>query len=404
MDQVDACLGPIAALYPHLQDRLSKRIFWARLHADVEPSVEHMLHLFGLTGLICEAEAREQMRWREAFERLLGEGKQVFLYGTGTCGKFIGAQICAEQGDFTGFCDQHAALLPGGMLGKPVISPEELLRRADKTYVALASMDHSLEIERYLLEHSFPGDHILPYFSARGRSLRQLTQREYFEFPELYRGGAFVDGGSFHGETSARFAKWSGGNYTRIYAFEPDRENIPHSEAALRHIPRAELIHAALGDKTGTASFVESGTDSSHVVWSAPIHNYRDFKEIMRPGGIYEGAVRLKEEGIVEHICASLHAPPEEMIEIIESGAFEGVTVSYSMLNAARMQPVLDAALRRGVGVVVMNPLGGGVIAQNRDYFSIACGEKDGGNTIHAALRFAMAHPAVNRGRERCQK
>lgn len=128
--------------------------------------------------------------------------------------------------------------------------------------------------------------------------------------------------------------------------------------------------------------------------WS--IWSYEDFRHIMEKGGIYEGAQKLKDEGIIEHICCSLHAPPEEMIQIIESGAFEGVTVSYSLLNAAQMQPVLDMALRNGVGAAVMNPLGGGLIAQNRNFFSFACCESDGGDSVHAALRFAKSHPAVD--------
>ena len=132
----------------------------------------------------------------------------------------------------------------------------------------------------------------------------------------------------------------------------------------------------------------------SLTCWS--IRSKEIYQKIMAPGGIYEGAQHLKKEGIVDHICASLHTPPEEAIEIIRSGAFEGAPLSYSLLNAGQMQPVLDAAYDAGVGVVVMNPLGGGVIAQNRDYFSFACGPEDGGNTVHAALRFGKAHPAVD--------
>ncbi len=126
------------------------------------------------------------------------------------------------------------------------------------------------------------------------------------------------------------------------------------------------------------------------------IWSWDDFEKITEKGGIYEGALRLKEEGAVDHICGSLHCPPEDMLRIIESGVFEGITVSYSLLNAARMRPVLDLAEQRGVSVAVMNPLGGGLIAQNREYFSFACGEADQGNTVHAALRFAKSHPAVD--------
>lgn len=126
------------------------------------------------------------------------------------------------------------------------------------------------------------------------------------------------------------------------------------------------------------------------------IWNYEVFENIMKKGGIYEGALRLKDEGLIDHICCSLHAAPDDIRKIIESRAFEGATISYSILNAANMRPVLDAAYVNDIGIAVMNPLGGGVIGQNQDYFSFACGIGDEQNTIHAALRFAKAHPAVD--------
>ena len=126
------------------------------------------------------------------------------------------------------------------------------------------------------------------------------------------------------------------------------------------------------------------------TIWS-----YSDFKQIMEKGGIYDGAERLKKQGLIDHICCSIHAPPEDIMKIIKEGVFEGITISYSLLNASSMQPVLDMALKYGTDIAVMNPLGGGVVAQNPDYFSFACGEKDNGNTVQAALRFVKAHPAV---------
>ncbi len=128
--------------------------------------------------------------------------------------------------------------------------------------------------------------------------------------------------------------------------------------------------------------------------WS--IWNYDIFENIMKKGGIYEGALKLKDEGLVEHICCSLHASPEEIQKIVERKVFEGITISYSMLNAVNMRPVLDTAYANDIGVAIMNPLGGGVIARNQDYFSFACGANDDGHTVHAALRFVKAHLAVD--------
>jgi hypothetical protein len=127
------------------------------------------------------------------------------------------------------------------------------------------------------------------------------------------------------------------------------------------------------------------------ICWTIP--TYDAFIDIMRKGGIYDGALRLKEDGLIEHICCSLHASADDSIKIIKSGAFEGVTLSYSLLNAMQMRPILDTALECDIDVAVMNPLGGGIIAQNQDFFAFARGKDE--STVTAALRFAKAHPAV---------
>jgi len=117
--------------------------------------------------------------------------------------------------------------------------------------------------------------------------------------------------------------------------------------------------------------------------------------DYIRREGLYETALLLKKEGKIKHICASVHLPPAETVAIIEKGFFEGLTISYSVLNAAEMLPVLDSALRHNVGLAVMNPLGGGLIPNNQDLFSFLCNDNEK-NVVQSALRFVASHPAVN--------
>jgi len=123
------------------------------------------------------------------------------------------------------------------------------------------------------------------------------------------------------------------------------------------------------------------------------IQSYEQFKEITRKGGVYDGAVKLREEGMIDHICCSLHASASDSIKIIESGLFEAATVSLNFTNAIQTMPVLGAALVNNADIVIMNPLGGGGIAQNSDFFAFT--QSEGENTVTAALRFAKSHPAV---------
>lgn len=131
---------------------------------------------------------------------------------------------------------------------------------------------------------------------------------------------------------------------------------------------------------------------SSFVCWN--IASWQQFLEITKKGGLYEGAQEAKKRGWVDHICFSSHAPPSEIIRIIESGLFEGVTLSLSPLNYSVMEPVLACAHKHQVGVVVMNPLGGGLIPQQKDYFTFLRHPGDS-STVQAALRYVYAHPAV---------
>ena len=127
------------------------------------------------------------------------------------------------------------------------------------------------------------------------------------------------------------------------------------------------------------------------VCWS--ISSYEQFIEITRKNGVYEGALKLKNEGIIEHICCSIHASADDSIKIIESGAFEAATVSFNFTNAIQTLPILDTALKNNVDIVIMNPLGGGGIPKNYDFFSFS--QATGENIVTAALRFAKSHPAV---------
>lgn len=136
------------------------------------------------------------------------------------------------------------------------------------------------------------------------------------------------------------------------------------------------------------------GIEKARFFYCWTIFSYEEFKNIMSKGGIYEGALKLKDEGLIDHICFSTHAQAPEIIQIIESGAFEGLTLSYNMMNAAAMKPVLDSAQVNGVDIAVMNPLGGGIISQNPDFFDFVKGAEDD-NVVQGALRFAKAHPAI---------
>lgn len=79
---------------------------------------------------------------------------------------------------------------------------------------------------------------------------------------------------------------------------------------------------------------------------------------------------------------------------MLKSRAFEAVTISFSLLNSPRYHEVLRTAHELGIGVAAMNPLGGGIIPNNADFFSFAKSD-DGEAVTEAALRYVLAHEPI---------
>ncbi len=120
----------------------------------------------------------------------------------------------------------------------------------------------------------------------------------------------------------------------------------------------------------------------------------KQFHHAIEKDSLYEAALRLKREGKIDHIGTSVHMKYDEIKEVIESGLFEFVLVSYHLLNFIDMQPVLDCALEHNVDILVMNPLYGGLIPQSEELFKYAKTEDDK-TVTQAAIRAVLAHPAV---------
>ena len=118
---------------------------------------------------------------------------------------------------------------------------------------------------------------------------------------------------------------------------------------------------------------------------------------LMRPGELSErraaGALReferLRDEGLVRHICVSAHMAGPEIAAMLEEHAFDGILLGYSPMNFAYREAGVEAAARKNIGVVVMNPLGGGIIPQHSHKFRFLS-TRPGETVVEGALRFLL--------------
>lgn len=131
---------------------------------------------------------------------------------------------------------------------------------------------------------------------------------------------------------------------------------------------------------------------SHFLLWT--LMDSEHFHRAVSKDNLYDAALRLKDEGRVQHIGTSVHMRPEEILEVIDSGLFEFVLVSYHLINFLDMREVLDRAYEKNVDILVMNPLYGGLIAEKQERFTYAKFWKDE-SVIQAAIRALLSHPAV---------
>lgn len=126
-------------------------------------------------------------------------------------------------------------------------------------------------------------------------------------------------------------------------------------------------------------------------VWC--IRRLNEYEWAMKPDGQYEGLMKCKEQGKIRHIVVSTHLPGSDVKTLLEKDEFEGVLLGVNILNFLYRWQGIQAAVDRGLGVVAMNPLAGGIIPQNESSLAFLAGE--GETPTEAALRFCISCPQI---------
>lgn len=124
------------------------------------------------------------------------------------------------------------------------------------------------------------------------------------------------------------------------------------------------------------------------------IMDLEDYRKRLAKGGAYEAALKARDEGLIGHVVCSSHCNGAEIATIAREGLFEGITIGYNILNYRFRQEGLQAAHAAGMGVVTMNPLGGGmVVSRARDLDFVRTPADT--SVVDAALRFNAAHQEI---------
>jgi uncharacterized protein len=114
-------------------------------------------------------------------------------------------------------------------------------------------------------------------------------------------------------------------------------------------------------DEQLTMSFDRLGTQCIDLIQCHNVSKQEDLEIIMGPGGAYEILAKAKAEGRVRAIGFSSHNP-DIAIKAIDSGKFATVQFPFNFIEDDPEKLVFPHARERGMGIIGMKPLGGGLL------------------------------------------
>lgn len=116
-------------------------------------------------------------------------------------------------------------------------------------------------------------------------------------------------------------------------------------------------------------------------------HTMEQYQEAFKPGGWYDGFLKEKAAGRVQHLGITTHADSDTIINYLKSGHFETVTLPLNITNLTRMKAVQYAS-EHGIKVIAMNPLGGGFLASHERLKELALRYLMALDNVHILIGF----------------
>jgi uncharacterized protein len=102
---------------------------------------------------------------------------------------------------------------------------------------------------------------------------------------------------------------------------------------------------------------------------------------------------KAKDQKLIRHICNSFHDNNQALIKIVDSGYTDVITLQYNMLDR-QLEEGIAYAHSKGVGIVVMGPVGGGRLGASSEVFASLIPNIQ--RVPEMALRFVLANPNVS--------
>lgn len=258
------------SILSYLEDEESKMIFLQRILYNISGDIHYIFDIMKYSEYFNVNELAE--KYREIQNKygiypvmdLLSfiiekniDSKEIIVFGCGAVGQDVYHLLSAAGIMIECFCDNNKA--GKVFLNHRIISTNELREKYNDAFIVIATTNFKDEVYDQLISFGFQKEKI--YYPAQNM-LISFFGEPYFDTNifEASDNEIFIDGGSYGAETSVDFAGWCP-SYKKIYAFEPDGENIMKCRKTIKNhsIRDIELFHAGLWSSSGSLSFKHAG-------------------------------------------------------------------------------------------------------------------------------------------------
>jgi len=131
-----------------------------------------------------------------------------------------------------------------------------------------------------------------------------------------------------------------------------------------------------------------------YQVWN--IDSAEHFAQATAPGGMVEGIMKAREEGLVRHLGFTTHDSVENLLGYMDRVDWcETILFTYNLMNRT-YAPAIEAAHRHGIGTLVMNPVGGGRLAESSPVLLGLAREVGAESVPELAVRYVLSNPNVD--------
>jgi len=131
-----------------------------------------------------------------------------------------------------------------------------------------------------------------------------------------------------------------------------------------------------------------------YQVWS--VNNRETWEIATKKGGMVEGILKAMDEGLVGHTGFTTHDTVDNLLGYLDTADWaEVILCTYNFLNRT-YEPVIEKAHAKGLGTIVMNPVGGGRLTGESAVIMELAAQLDVASVADLAVRYVLSNPNVD--------